>query len=93
MARNPPRKLLTAAEWRARHLGGTPPRIWADSEVRDFIDAHLPTMTFSQLAGATLEAFGKPRAPSRSAIARYWKRVASLRPDAVKPSGSPPDRP
>ncbi len=72
------RELLTAAEWRARHLPGQPSRIVGDPEVRAFIDARLSTMTFVELAEAARVEFGLPRAPSKSAIARYWHRLAAL---------------
>lgn len=92
MGRNPPREPLTPEEWRARHLRGSPPRILADPELRTFIDARLPAMTFDQLAAVVRTAFGPARAPSRSAIHRYWKTVALLRPEATEPPGAPADR-
>lgn len=56
------------------HRWGGRPKIESDAEVRAFIDDLLPHLTFKQLAQASLERFGKPRAPSKSAIGRYWRR-------------------
>jgi len=75
MARKSQRELLTAAEHRARHRPGLPSKI-ADEEVRAFINQRLHELTFSQLAEAALERFGKDRAPSRSVIHRHWQALS-----------------
>ncbi len=44
-----------------------------DPDVNRFVLQCLKTMTFKEAAAACLEEFGKDRAPSKSAIHRYWK--------------------
>ncbi len=63
---------LSAAERRARHLGGTLPKILSDPELQEFVDALLPTRTFGEIAQRCRERFGPSRAPSKSTISRYW---------------------
>ena len=63
----------TPAEWRAMHLRGYPGKIIADPELRAFVDRHLEKFTFVALAAMCSEAFGAERAPSKSAIGRYWQ--------------------
>jgi len=65
----------SAAEWRALHLTGRPGKIVRDPDVRAFIDESLARLTFVQLADACRERFGAKRAPSKSAIHRYWLRT------------------
>lgn len=65
----------TAAEFRALHLGGRLGKIASDPALRAFVDRHLPKFTFVQLAEKCIEHFGAARAPSKSAISRYWRRV------------------
>lgn len=81
--RPPPRKprteLVSAAEHRRRHLPGLPFKAAADPEVRAFIDTGLDTMTFKELAAAARGRFGPERAPSRSAIFRYWQHRHAAR--------------
>lgn len=45
-----------------------------DPDVKCFVLQCLKTMTFKEAAAACLEKFGKERAPSKSAIHRYWKK-------------------
>ena len=73
--RRPAFGVFSAAEWRARHLPGRPGKIAGDPAVRAFIDARLPTTTFTKLAAAGRDGSGADRAPSRSAIHRYWLRT------------------
>lgn len=47
-------------------------KIYADAKIRAFIDRHLPEMTFERLAKACRRKFGAHRAPSLSAIHRYY---------------------
>lgn len=75
MIRNPSREFLTASEHLALHRKGHPFKVAADPLVRAFIDKRLPKMTLSDLAIAARREFGT-RAPSRSAIARYWRGLS-----------------
>lgn len=68
-------RILTISDWRAQHLAGTPPKILSDPEVRAFVDERLPRCTFVEIARQALERFGRQRAPSKSAVARYWRLV------------------
>lgn len=72
MMQSPP---LTLAEWRAQHRAGRPLKILVDPELRQFVDELLKTDTFEEIARRCLERFGRPRAPSVSAIGRYWHYV------------------
>lgn len=55
----------------ARYKRGRPSKIAADPEIKSFIEQRRPAMNYSELADAVLLAFGRPRAPSRSAIGRF----------------------
>lgn len=55
------------------------PRWWHDREVREACIASHRQMTID-IAVASLEAtFGKPRAPSRSSLGRFWKVLDEVR--------------
>lgn len=60
------------AQWRREHRPGLPSRIWLDDELRRFVDAHADTMSYQALVEACRSRFGSERAPSRSALGRYW---------------------
>lgn len=47
--------------------------IYADTEVRDFIDAQPRHMTYTEMAAACLARFGEERAWPRPKIVRYWQ--------------------
>lgn len=68
-----------ARYWRQTHpiFKGTPSPIESDAEVQAFLDDRLGRLTFEEIAAACRRHFGADRAPSRSAIHRYWKRVRS----------------
>lgn len=66
------RIILQVQNWRAAHRPGNPARIPADPELQAFVDAALPEMTYAQVVTACRERFGDQRAPSKSAIGRYW---------------------
>lgn len=51
---------------------GQPARIAQDPAIRSFIDDRLGRMTLDELTDALRRQFGF-RAPSRSAIGRYWQ--------------------
>jgi hypothetical protein len=76
----PSLKLLTSGEYRRRHLPGHPYKVAADAEVRAIADAALEAGTsYSETAALLLTRFGRARAPSRSALARYWAATHVLR--------------
>ena len=77
------REFLTGEEWRRRHLSGRPSKIANDAELRQFVDAALERMTFEAIAAACRERFGWERAPSKSAVHRYWLTYRS--PAATRP--------
>ncbi len=79
MARRRRELLLSAAEHRRRHLLGLPFKAAADDEVRAFVDGALLNMTFRQAADAARARFGRSRAPSRSALYRYWAAVRAAK--------------
>jgi hypothetical protein len=56
------------------HRPSTKSRIDLDPELRAFIHELLPHCTFAEIAAECAKRFGKPRAPSKSAVHRYWQR-------------------
>lgn len=69
----PSSKLLSLGEYRRRHLPGRPYKVSGDPAVRAMADAALEEgRTFTETAALLLARFGPKRAPSRSAVARYW---------------------
>jgi hypothetical protein len=50
-------------------------RIEVDPEVRDFVDDRLGLFTIDRIRSLCLARFGRERAPSKSAIGRYWLRA------------------
>lgn len=60
-------------------LSRTLPHFYHDVAVRGFVDARLDRMTVSQLADAARREFGPERAPTRSAIGRYRRRIFKAR--------------
>lgn len=62
------------AAHRAAHRSGKPSKL-DDPEVRAFVDARIENMTFEELALACLDRFDDGRAPGRSALHRYWKKI------------------
>ena len=87
MDRRLPRELLTAAEHLAGHKRGQPFKAAADPEIRAFIDRGLMTMGFRELAAAARAHFGR-RAPSRSAVHRYWLALPSAEKDRIRAAGA-----
>lgn len=65
---------MRSDEWRRRHLPGRPGKIDGDPEVRAVVDDLLNTCTFDQIVAHCRDRFGPDRAPSKSAISRYWQR-------------------
>lgn len=51
---------------------------WQDTEVRGAVLTSHRQMTLNQARAAMIEAFGEPRAPSRSSIHRFWMRLDRL---------------
>ena len=66
------KEFVPGDEWRRRHLSGRPSKIADDAEVRRFVDTALERMTFEAIAAACRARFGVERAPSKSAVHRYW---------------------
>jgi hypothetical protein len=62
---------LSASERRRRHLSGNMPKIAGDPQIRRFVTKALKTMTYNEIVEACRQKFGAPRAPSKSAVARY----------------------
>ena len=61
---------------RQRVLGSGPRfGFWYDREVRVFLEDVYGTCTIKQTAEAVRARFGRARAPSKSAICRYWQRL------------------
>lgn len=58
---------------------GRPPAFWSDVAVREVVIATHRQMTIDEALAAIVSQFGKERAPSRSALARYWKYLDSIR--------------
>lgn len=76
--RHPPIELPAG---RSQHMPGVPHKVLCDWAVRAFVDARITTpRTFKQLAAECVERFGKERAPSKSALHRYFE--AYYRPNA-----------
>jgi hypothetical protein len=71
-----PRDGATPAEREHRrlHRRGQPAKIDRDPEVRAFIEARIGELTYDRLAAEARAAFGVRRAPSRSAIQRWFIR-------------------
>ena len=65
----------TAAEFRALHMRGSIGKIAGDPALRAYVNRHLKKSTFADLAAKCRERFGAERAPSKSAIGRYWHRT------------------
>lgn len=73
----------TPEEYIGLHLSKRISKIRADAEVRSFVDLLFKTKTFEDIAVACNRQFGRPRAPSKSAIGRYWlERVQADSPDS-----------
>lgn len=68
-----PKTVATLAEWKGMHRPGTPPKILYDQELRNFLDDVLMRTTFREAVAACVVRFGNERAPSLSAVYRYWK--------------------
>ncbi|MBB3809917.1 hypothetical protein [Pseudochelatococcus contaminans] len=60
-----------------------------DPELATFIASRLGLQTISQIASECRENFGSQRAPSKSAIYRYWIRQRATNRRSARPSISP----
>ena len=80
-------RVNSLAAWRALHLTGSPSKFSIDAELRAYVDELLKTDTMQQIADACREKFGAKRAPSKSAVHRYWRAVQTA---AAKESFKPP---
>lgn len=65
---------VTLGEWRREHLPGTPHKALWDAEVNAFVNSRLQVESFTAVAQECLERFGPLRAPSKSALHRYWDK-------------------
>ncbi len=61
------------------HRRGAQSKIDLDPELRAFIHDLLPHCTFAEIAAECATRFGNPRAPSRSAVHRFWQRRQSTK--------------
>lgn len=68
------KRIPEPGEWRRKHLAGSSSRFYEDVEMRLFVDECFECMSFDQIHDACRERFGAGRAPSHSAIQRYWAR-------------------
>lgn len=78
----PRRAPLTLEQWRREHLTGLPHKALRDPDVRAFVDERLGSSTFVALEAACRALFGQERAPSKSALQRYY--AAFYRPRRVR---------
>lgn len=70
---------LVAARFKRPGDGHRYPNFWADIEVRNaLIDLHRE-VTIERARSIIVERFGAGRAPSKSALQRFWQRVDELR--------------
>jgi hypothetical protein len=60
-------------EWLSIHRGGVPHKVLRDWAVRAFVDQRIRKLGFARLAAECLEQFGAERAPSKSALHRYYE--------------------
>lgn len=54
------------------------PAFWHDVEVRRFLIAEHGFLTFDMAVAQVRARFGYDRAPSRSAIGRFWQAIDTL---------------
>lgn len=54
------------------------PHFWHDVEVRRFLIAEHGFMTMDMARAQTVRRFGTDRAPSRTAIGRFWQALDKL---------------
>lgn len=57
------------------HRRGGVPKLALDPELRAFVEARLPYMTFAQIAADVTAHFPPERRISLSAIHRWWQRM------------------
>lgn len=72
-------RVLDARAWRRLHLPGRPSKIGADGAVRRFVERLLPNHIFAEVAAKARARFGAKRAPSKSAVGRYWAATRGRR--------------
>lgn len=68
-------------------------RLDYDTELREFVDDAIMHFTFAELAEECAKRFGKERAPSKSALHRYWHRKRKQQVNALAEAagGAPGD--
>lgn len=64
--------IIPLSEWRRQHRRGKPSPFTTDAELRAFVEEHIHTTPFLDLAKLTHERFGPERGVSKSAISRHW---------------------
>lgn len=57
------------------HRMGKPSKIASDAELRAFVEARLPHMTFAQIVDAIEAHFPPDRCVSLSSVHRWWQKV------------------
>ena len=85
------RPIRSAADWRAQHRAGSPPKILTDPAVKALVDELLPNCTFNEISQRCRERFGD-RAPCKSAVHRYWRRLTDPDGPNIAPEGPVHDR-
>ncbi len=70
---NVPEGLASAIATMPVWSNGRRPNFWSDFEVREVLTAAHWQVTMDQVRALCASKFGAARAPSRSAIARYWQ--------------------
>ena len=75
----PENNRLTADEARLAHVGahqrGMPAKLTLDPELRAFVEARLPHMTFAQIEAEVTAHFPPDRRISLSSIHRWWQKM------------------
>lgn len=66
---------LAILKWRREHRSGRPGKIDSDEELRAFVNERLETHTFIELAKLCRDKFGLERAPGKTAIWNFWRRI------------------
>lgn len=61
------------ANFRKYHKRGSMPKIECDEEIKRIVEEYTPRLAYDRVSQICRERLGKGRAPSRSAIGRYWK--------------------
>jgi len=74
VSKTPGEKSDGELKWRRRYpvMGGYAPLVLRDEEVKAFVDAHMPVMTFTEMEIACRARFGSRKGLSRGSLHKYW---------------------